>query len=237
MTWATLSNEQRIDKVRSLEKHNLSRTIQATRLGIRISTLSQFCSANGLTAANQNTEWTSIDDATRIARITELREDDGMSVRQIAAELGAPDHSMIYTFCRKHGLERLFERRVVPRPPMIPARPVPAETWAVVSDQPKTLIELDDHDCRWPVGEAAGGQQLFCGCRQASGSYCEIHAVMALRTVATRTTTHCECCGRPITMLDSKRAWGRGIYCSRACKDLARTNWFKEYRQTGESRR
>lgn len=174
MTWAALSTQQRVDKVRHLDSHGVTRTDQATALGIRLSALSQFCTANGLRATNDNmfSEWNELDDEQRKERIVELRE-DGLSVRSIAAELGAGDHSKVYAFCRANGLERLFDRRVVIQPPMVPARPVPESTWDVVAGQPKSLLDLDDDDCRWPVH---GG---FCGCRQVVGSYCEVHALMA----------------------------------------------------------
>lgn len=173
MTWTALNTQQRIAKVRHLDSHGVTRTNQATALGIRLSALSQFCTANGLRATNDNTfsEWAELDDTGRRQRLIELR-DDGLSVRQIAVELGV-SHPVIYAWCRANGLERLFERRVRRGPPMVPANPVPDSTWDVVAGQPKRLMDLTDNDCRWPVH---GG---FCGCRQVLGSYCEVHALMA----------------------------------------------------------
>lgn len=173
MTWAALSTPERVAKVRSLDSHGVTRTNQATALGIRLSALSQFCTANGLRATNDNTfsEWAELDDNGRRERLLELRE-DGLSVRAIAAELGV-SHPVIYAWCRANGLDRLFERRVQIQPPLVPAEDVPESTWNPVVGVPKTLMDLEDHDCRWPVH---GG---FCGCRQVLGSYCEVHALMA----------------------------------------------------------
>src|SRR5690554_5726284 len=111
MTWSSLNTAERIAKVQRFSKQHMSRTDQAIRLGIRLSALSQFCSANGLVAANANTnsEWSGLDTDQKTARIQELR-DDGLSVRQIAAELGV-SHPVIYAFCQENGMERLFERR------------------------------------------------------------------------------------------------------------------------------
>lgn len=36
----------------------------------------------------------------------------------------------------------------------------------------RTLRELDGGDCKWPVGEATGADQLFCGEAVESGPYC-----------------------------------------------------------------
>lgn len=42
------------------------------------------------------------------------------------------------------------------------------------------LMELTTHTCRWPVGDATGEHQQFCGCEPAVGSpYCPAHSVRA----------------------------------------------------------
>jgi hypothetical protein len=43
------------------------------------------------------------------------------------------------------------------------------------------LMDLRFTDCRWPVGEADGLNQEFCGERQKDGSpYCPCHARLAV---------------------------------------------------------
>jgi hypothetical protein len=181
VTWSALNTAERISRIRHLTSLGMSRTEQATRLGLRLTSLSQFCSANGLVAANANTtsEWSGLDIDQRIARIRELR-DDGLSVRQIAAELGV-SHPVIYGFCQDNGMERLFERRVkVGGPPMIPARPVAVEAWTPGAN-PVTLMDLEDGMCRWPVDVAGATKQMFCGCavKGEGESYCSGHGRVA----------------------------------------------------------
>ena len=181
MTWSALNKNERVAKVQHLTSQHMTRTDQATRLGIRLSALSQFCSANGLAAANSNTtsEWSGLDHEQRTARILELR-DDGLSVRQIAAELGV-SHPVIYGFCQENGMERLFERRVkVGGPPLIPARPVSPEAW-LPSGEPVDLMGLEDGMCRWPVDVTGATKQMFCGCAVSGEgeSYCAGHGKVA----------------------------------------------------------
>jgi hypothetical protein len=58
---------------------------------------------------------------------------------------------------------------------------VPAEVWAPIG---KPTASPTRRQCCWPVGEATGSQQMFCGGPRARGSYCETHAAMAFRTSA-----------------------------------------------------
>jgi GcrA cell cycle regulator len=42
--------------------------------------------------------------------------------------------------------------------------------------KPKALLDLEQHDCRWPIGEPRQPDFHFCGERQAAGRpYCELH--------------------------------------------------------------
>lgn len=44
--------------------------------------------------------------------------------------------------------------------------------------EPVTMMDLDDHHCRWPIGEANGAETKFCGAKkvQDGGSwYCWYH--------------------------------------------------------------
>ena len=62
-------------------------------------------------------------------------------------------------------------------------------TGLVQSAQPRSLLELTKGQCRWPLGEAAGGDcgadLVFCGNEAIAGlSYCVGHARMAYRVPA-----------------------------------------------------
>ena len=57
-----------------------------------------------------------------------------------------------------------------------------AEQIAVIEDnsipqeQRKTLVELEPHDCRWPIGEPRSDLFFFCGGAALDGhSYCAAH--------------------------------------------------------------
>lgn len=53
------------------------------------------------------------------------------------------------------------------------------ETWrALPGAEPVSLLDLEEHHCRWPIGQ----QHVvgFCGCRKVPGlSYCDKHAATA----------------------------------------------------------
>lgn len=52
------------------------------------------------------------------------------------------------------------------------------------------LLELEDHQCRWPSGHADNGTHLFCGeTRFPGSSYCECHAYRATDRVGDREGT------------------------------------------------
>lgn len=53
--------------------------------------------------------------------------------------------------------------------------------------RPKTLLDLEANDCRWPVGEPRHPDFHFCGEQQASGRpYCEHHWNMAFQPARPR---------------------------------------------------
>ena len=46
----------------------------------------------------------------------------------------------------------------------------------------KTVATLEQHDCRWPVGDPKGAAFHFCGERSLAGRpYCELHWRMAFQ--------------------------------------------------------
>jgi GcrA cell cycle regulator len=57
----------------------------------------------------------------------------------------------------------------------------------VISTHPCSLIEIDTHQCRWPIGDPASTNFLFCGNDSIAGfTYCLGHARLAYRTPASR---------------------------------------------------
>ncbi len=53
---------------------------------------------------------------------------------------------------------------------------------AVISTHPCSLIDIDTHQCRWPIGDPASTNFLFCGNDAIGGfAYCVGHARMAYR--------------------------------------------------------
>jgi GcrA cell cycle regulator len=57
----------------------------------------------------------------------------------------------------------------------------------VISTHPCSLIDIDAHQCRWPIGDPASTHFLFCGNDSIAGfAYCVGHARMAYRTAARR---------------------------------------------------
>jgi len=43
----------------------------------------------------------------------------------------------------------------------------------------KTLLQLGRHDCRFPVGDETGAEQLHCGAQTGGGVYCPGHGEIA----------------------------------------------------------
>lgn len=43
----------------------------------------------------------------------------------------------------------------------------------------KTLIDLEDTDCRWPIGDPKKADFGYCGASRTSKSYCCKHKAMA----------------------------------------------------------
>ena len=57
----------------------------------------------------------------------------------------------------------------------------------VISTHPCSLIEIDTHQCRWPIGDPGSTNFLFCGNDSIAGfTYCLGHARLAYRTPASR---------------------------------------------------
>jgi GcrA cell cycle regulator len=83
--------------------------------------------------------------------------------------------------------------KLVPEPaPESATEPVAVE-FVVPLAQRCTLFQLNDHTCRWPVGDPGTAGFYFCGGEQIEGlPYCAGHCRIAYRPVPSRTTPHPE---------------------------------------------
>ena len=53
--------------------------------------------------------------------------------------------------------------------------------------KPKTLLDLERIDCRWPIGEPRQPDFHFCGAPQVAGRpYCDLHWRMAFQPARPR---------------------------------------------------
>ena len=58
---------------------------------------------------------------------------------------------------------------------------------AKIVRKPKTVLDLEPHDCRWPIGEPRSPDFHFCGERQLEGRpYCALHWGMAFQPARPR---------------------------------------------------
>lgn len=54
------------------------------------------------------------------------------------------------------------------------------EDWSIPTPQRKTLLELGQHDCRWPIGEPKSDSFFFCGAAAENDRpYCSSHCQRA----------------------------------------------------------
>ena len=142
---------------------------------------------------------------------------DGLSASQIAAELGGITRNAVIGKVHRLGLSGRAKTaspaaprpRKVRQPHMLRvARPASrgntalarayayeyeAEPEAVAVEnvipigQRRTLLELNEDTCRWPVGDPANADFYFCGGKPAMGHpYCGYHARVAYQPPASR---------------------------------------------------
>jgi GcrA cell cycle regulator len=58
---------------------------------------------------------------------------------------------------------------------------------SVASAHPCSLVEIAERQCRWPIGDPAAADFVFCGNDAITGfTYCLGHARMAYRAPASR---------------------------------------------------
>lgn len=131
---------------------------------------------------------------------------DGLSASQIAAELGGVTRNAVIGKVHRLALSGRAKQSGTPRPrrPRAPrqpraARPVTIGNTAlkiqrapmprrlpvledVVVPIPlkKSIVELNEHTCRWPLGDPTEEAFSFCGHEpRESGPYCEYHSRVA----------------------------------------------------------
>lgn len=144
------------------------------------------------------------DEAT-FQRVKELHR-SGVSRRKIANLLGMTAGQVIGKMYRVGLLEAELERPTAhPRAPKkseprrAPATPIPVEKMEVAPLPPlrvtedvprKRLLDLERHDCRWPVGDPRQGAFGFCALPKAPDRpYCDAHTRRALMRDACQSAT------------------------------------------------
>jgi GcrA cell cycle regulator len=124
----------------------------------------------------------------------------GCTAREIAAEVGAVSRSAVLgkvlrlglmgqgrprrpPAARKPRASRTIARTAAVAPPVAPAR---IDDASIPFAQRKSLFELSDATCRWPVGDPAT-ELFFCGGEPATGSpYCLWHSHVAVEPATRR---------------------------------------------------
>lgn len=140
---------------------------------------------------------------------------EGHSASQIAQRLGNASRNAVIGKVNRMGLpsrrtvERKAPRKVVrpvkpvQRPAYLTHRPVynadkayklplPVETSLAIAEtlEPRiaSLLDLEDHHCRFPIGDNPEGAHAFCGRQKVEGLvYCETHARRCYTAVPERT--------------------------------------------------
>src|SRR5678816_1422511 len=115
---------------------------------------------------------------------------EGLSASQIARALGGVTRNAVIGKVHRFGLAgRASPSRserprlpIAPKGPSVrshvPAAPGEEEDPLQVDDGSRaTVLTISDRMCRWPIGDPAGSEFLFCGHSPKAGSpYCEAHA-------------------------------------------------------------
>lgn len=83
------------------------------------------------------------------------------------------------------GSFRMAEQRTAPRPPRLPATSPYREAAAAYvppAEQMVSLLDLEDHHCKFPVGDPRSPTFKFCGGQRVDGTpYCNPHCIVAYR--------------------------------------------------------
>ena len=137
---------------------------------------------------------------------------DGLSASQIAAELGGITRNAVIGKVHRLGLSGRAKSpsSAAPRPrkarssgqmlrvsrPAIRGNTALAydydlepepELLEIPVEQRKTLLQLNEHTCRWPVGDPGGSDFYFCGGETATDlPYCGYHCRVAYQPASER---------------------------------------------------
>ena len=137
---------------------------------------------------------------------------DGLSASQIAAELGGITRNAVIGKVHRLGLSGRAKSpsSAAPRPrkarssghmlrvsrPAIRGNTALAYEYEpepepdlieIPQGQRKTLLQLNEHTCRWPVGDPGSGDFFFCGGESATDlPYCSFHSRVAYQPAADR---------------------------------------------------
>ena len=90
--------------------------------------------------------------------------------------------SSIKAVIARVGRKRHEPRPVKVKPPRLPSYYQAAAIFdsEIPQEQRKTILQLNEHDCRWPVGEVGSPDFFFCGGQaEEDRPYCAGHCVRA----------------------------------------------------------
>src|SRR5215813_6060728 len=112
---------------------------------------------------------------------------DGLSASQIAAELGGVTRNAVIGKVHRLGLSGRAKspssaspRPRKPRSPHMLRVSRPAMRGNTALAQRRTLLELTEETCRWPIGDPGAADFFFCGGQaQTAGPYCSYHSRVA----------------------------------------------------------
>lgn len=94
------------------------------------------------------------------------------SFSQIASYLGVTRSAAIGKY------NRLVSAGQVPKAHQ-PTRHAMAKRTCNCDVAASRVLALEEHHCRWPIGDPASPNFRFCGARKERGSYCEYHRGIA----------------------------------------------------------
>jgi GcrA cell cycle regulator len=130
-------------------------------------------------------EWTEV----KVAHLRQLWA-DGHNAREIADELGTTRNAILGKAFRLHLAGRKPGVRPqpppAPPPPRKPAVAKPPQKPTSNGHPPRmrrlTLVELENHHCRWPFNDPRHGSFYFCAADKPHGQvYCPTHQRAAFR--------------------------------------------------------
>jgi GcrA cell cycle regulator len=126
-------------------------------------------------------------------RVEQLKKlwSDGLSASQIAAELGGITRNAVIGKVHRLGLSG--RAKSTSSTALAQAYEIEADIEPELIDnvipigQRRTILELNEQTCRWPVGDPGSGDFFFCGGNAlASLPYCAYHSRIAYQPAADR---------------------------------------------------